>query len=83
LQKRDYINSIKGPHPAEEDSKEKIKGPWAALDEEKASESKIERAPSLLPSNPLCIQEKDQQKEEDVKLMIEEGMKNDPDQKKD
>jgi len=37
LQKSDYIEIIEGPHPAEEDSKEKIREPWAALDEEKAS----------------------------------------------
>lgn len=38
---------------------------------------------SWLRSNPLCIQEKTQQKEEDVRVMIEEDMKNDPDQQKD
>ena len=75
LQKRDYLESIEGPHPA----KEEIKEPWDALDEEKTSKSKIESAPSWLPSNLPCTQEKNQQKEEDVKVMIEEDMKNDPD----
>jgi len=65
LQKSDYIEIIEGPHQAKEDSKEKIKEPWATLDEGKASKSEIERVPSRLPSNPPCTQEKDQQKEED------------------
>ena len=82
LQNRDYIDNIEGPKE-KEDSKEEIKEPWAALDEEKRSESEIERVPSWLPSNPPCTQEKDQQKEEDEKVMIEGDMKNDPDQQKD
>ena len=53
LQKKYYIDIIEGPHPEEEDSKEKIKEPWATLDEEKTSKSEIERAPS----HPPCIQE--------------------------
>jgi len=61
LKKGDYLESIKGPHPVKEDSKEEIKEPWATLDEEKTSELEIERAPSWLPSNPPCIQEKNQQ----------------------
>jgi len=83
LQERDYIDSIEGPHPSKEDSREEIKEPWVALDEEKTSEPEIERAPSWLSSNPPCIQEKNQQEEEDVKVMIEEDMENDPDQQKD
>jgi len=83
LQKRDYIESIEGPHSVKEDSKEGIKGPWAALDEENTSKSEIERAPSWLPSNPPCIQENNQQKEEDLKVMVEEDMKNDPDKQVD
>lgn len=81
LQKRDSIDNIEGPKE-KEDSKEEIKEPWAALDEEKRSESEIERASSWLPSNLPCTQEKDQQKEEDQKVMIEGDMKNDPDQQK-
>ena len=81
MQNRDY--SIEGLHLAKEDSKEEIKEPWAALDEEKTSESEIERVPSWLPSNPPCTQEKNQQKEEDEKVMVESDMKNDPDQQKD
>ena len=65
LQKRDHLEGIEGSPPAKEDSKEEIKEPWAALDEEKRSKSEIERVPSWLPSNLPCIQEKDQQKEED------------------
>jgi len=83
LQKSDYIESIEGPHPAEEDSKEKIREPWAALDEEKVSKSEIERVPSWLPSNLPCIQEKDQKKEEDEEVIVESDMKHDPDQQKD
>ena len=83
MQKRDYLNIIEGTHPKEEDSNEKATESWAALDEGKTSKSEIERAPSWLPSNPPCIQEKNQQKDEDVKVMVEEYMKNDPDQKKD
>jgi len=83
LQKSDYVESNEGPYPAEEDSKEKIREPWVALDEEKASKSEIERVPSWLPSNPPCTQEKDQQKEEDQKVMIEGDMKNDPNQQED
>ena len=82
LQKRDCLESIEGPHPAKEDSKEEIKEPWAALDEEKRSKSEIERDPSWLPSNLPCTQEEGQQKEEDQKVMIEGDMKNDPDQQK-
>ena len=82
LQNRDYIDNIEGPE-AKEDSKEKIKEPWATLDKEKRSESDIQRACSWLPSNPPCIQEKDQQKEEDEKVMVEGDMKHDPDQQKD
>jgi len=59
LQNRDYIVNIEGPKE-KEDSKEEINEPWAALDEEKRSESEIERVPSWLPSNPPCTQEKDQ-----------------------
>ena len=81
MQKRDHLESIEGPK-AKEDSKEEIKEPWAALDEEKRLESEIERVPSWLPSNPPCTQEKDQKKEEDQKVMIEGDMKNDPDQQK-
>ena len=58
LQKRDSPDIIEGQHTEEEDSKEKIKEPWAALDEKKTSKSEIERVPSWLPSNPPCIQEK-------------------------
>lgn len=82
LQKSDYIESIKGPK-AKEGSKEEIKEPWVALDKEKASKSEIERVPSWLPSNLSCIQEKDQHKEEDQKVMIEGDMKNDPNQQDD
>ena len=82
LQKSDYIESIGGPKE-KEDSEEEIKEPWAALDEEKRLESEIERVPSWLPSNPPCTQEKDKQKEEDEKFMIEGDMKHDPNQQKD
>ena len=82
LQKRDYLESIEGPHPAKEDSKEEIKEPWAALDEEKRPKSEIERDPSWLPSNLPCTQEEGQQNEEDQKVMIDGDMKNDPDQQK-
>jgi len=81
LQKRDDIDNIEGPK-VKEDSKEEIKEPWAALDEEKRSKSEIEEASSWLPSNPPCIQEKYQQKEEDEKVMLEGDMKHDPDQQK-
>ena len=81
MQSRDYIDNIEGPK-AKEDSKEEIKEPWAALNEEKRSESEIERVPSWLPSDLPCIQEKYQQKEEDEKVMLEGDMKNDPDQPK-
>ena len=82
LQNRYYIDNIEGPK-AKEDSKENIKEPWAALDEEKRSEAEIKKAPSWLPSNLPCMQEKDQQKEEDEKVMVEGDMNHDPDQQKD
>ena len=82
LQSRDYIDNIEGPK-AKEDSKEEIKPPWAALDEEKTSEAEIKKAPSWLPSNPPCSQEKNQQKGENVRVMIEGDTKNDLDQQKD
>jgi len=82
LQNRDYIDNIEGPK-AKEDSKERIKEPWAALDEEKRSELEIKKAPSWLLSNLPGIQEKDQQKEEDEKIMVEGDIKHDPDQQKD
>ena len=63
--------------------KEKIKESWDALDEEQTIKSEIEKAPSWLPLNPPCIQEKNQQKEEDLKVIVEEDMKNDPDQQND
>jgi len=62
LQKRNDIDIIEGPHLEKEDSKENIKEPWVSLDEEKTSKSEIGRAFSWLPSNPPCIQEKNQQK---------------------
>ena len=71
MKKRDSLGIIEGQHTEEEDSKEKIKEPWATFGEEKTSKSEIERATSWLPSNPPCIQEKNQQKEEDVKVMVE------------
>ena len=83
LQKIDFLDIIEGPHLEEEDSNENTTESWVALDEEKTSKLEIEKAPSWLPSNPTSIQEKNQQKEEDVKVMIEEDTKNDPDQKKD
>jgi len=83
LHKRDRLESIEGSHLAKENSREEIKEPWAALDEEKASKSEIKRVPSWLPSNLPCIQEKDQQEEEDQKVMIEGDMKNDPNQQDD
>jgi len=45
LQKKDYIESIEGPHHAKEDSEEEIKEPWALLDEEKTSEAEIKKDP--------------------------------------
>ena len=63
MQKRDYRDIIEGQHTKEEDSKEKIKEPWAAFDEEKTTKSESEKSPSWLPSNPPCIQEINQQKE--------------------
>ena len=53
LQKRESSDNIEGPK-AKEDSKEEIKEPWAALDEEKRYKSEIERDPSWLPSNLPC-----------------------------
>jgi len=38
LQKRDHLESIEGSHLEKKDSREEIKEPWAALDEEKRSE---------------------------------------------
>jgi len=57
LQKRYYLDVIEGPHREEEHTNEKIKEPWAALDEEQTLKSEIEKASSWLPSNPPCIQE--------------------------
>jgi len=48
LQKRDHLERIEGSHLAKEDSREEIKEPWVSLDEEKRSESEIERVPSWL-----------------------------------
>ena len=79
LQKRDYLDIIEGSHPEEEDSNEKTKESWAALDEEKTSKLEIEKAPLWLSSNPPCIQENNQKKEEDFKVMVQEDMKKDPD----
>ena len=83
MQKRDHLESIEGSPPPKEDSKEEIKEPWVALDEEKRSESEIKKASSWLPSNLPCIQEKDQQKEEDENVMLDGDMKHDPDQQMD
>ena len=83
LQKNDSLDAIEGQHAEKEDSKEKIKEPWFAIDQEHTSKLEIEKAPSWLPSKPPCIQEKNQQKEEDEKVMIEGDMKNDTDQQKD
>jgi len=83
LQKSDHLDIIEGEHPKEEDSNKKTTKPWAAIDEEHTSKLEIERIPSWLPSNPPCIQENNQQKEEDLKLMVEEDMKNDPNQQVD
>ena len=58
LQKRDYLYIIEGPHLGEEYFNEKTTESWVALDEEQTSKSDVERAPSFLPSNPPCIQEK-------------------------
>ena len=81
MQKRAYLDIIDGPHLEEKYSNEKTKESWDALDQEKTSKLEIERAPLWLPSNPPCIQEKNQQKEEDLKVMVEEDMKNDLDKK--
>ena len=64
----------------EEDSNKKNTEPWVAIDEEQTSKSEIERTPSWLPSNPPCIQKNNQQKEEYLKVMVEEHMKKDLDQ---
>ena len=83
LQKRDSLDIIEGPHPEEEYSNENTKGSWATFDEEQTSKSKIEKAPSWLPSNPPCIQENNQQKEEDCNFVEEEDIQNDPNKKVD
>ena len=81
MKKRDSLNIIEGLDLEEEDLKEKIKEPWVAIDEQQRSKLEIEKAPSWLPSNPPCIQENNKKREEDLKVMVEEDMKNDPDEK--
>ncbi len=49
-------------HAENEDSNENTKVSWVALDKEKTSESEIEKVPSCLQSDPLCVQENNQQK---------------------
>ena len=53
--KNDSLDSIEGKYVEKENSKEKIKEPWAALDEEQKSKPKIEKTPSGLQSNPPRI----------------------------
>lgn len=79
MQKIYYLDSIKGQHGEKEDSRDKFKEPWDTINEEQTSKSEIDRIPSWLPSNPPCIQDKNQQNEEDLKVMVEEDMKNDLD----
>ena len=81
--KKEIILKALKDHIQQKKVQMRIKEPQATLDEEKTSESEIKRASSWLASNPPCIQEKNKQKEEDVKVMIEGDMKNEPDQQKD
>ena len=55
----------------------------AALDEDSALESDVETFSSCLPSFPPCVQEKNQQKEEDLNVIIEEEIQGDPTQQVD
>jgi len=73
--KRDYFYATEEEHLEEEDSNEETKESWAALDREKTSESEIEEIPS---SDSLCVQNTNQQKEEDLNVMVEEETERDP-----
>ena len=52
----------------------------ATLDEEQILESDVEKVPSCLPAFPPCVQENNQQKEEDLNVIIEEDIQGDPTQ---
>ena len=83
LQRRDFLNVIEGQHQEEEYPNEEIKRSRAALDEEKKSKSDVEKVPSCLPAFPPCVQENNQQKEEDLNVIIEEDIQGDPTQQVD
>jgi len=70
--------SLKDKIQKKEDSNEKTKESWAALDEEKTSKSNIEKFPSCLPSVPPCVQENNQQKEADMNFMEEADVQDYP-----
>ena len=55
----------------------------AAFDEESTSESDVENVSSCLPTFPPCVQEKNQQKEEYLNVIIEEDIQGDPTQQVD
>jgi len=67
LKKIYFLDIIKWPHLEEEDSNENKKGSWDVFDEG-----------SWLPSNPPCVQESNHEKEEDLKVMEEEDIQDDP-----
>ena len=78
MQRRYFINVIEGKHQEEEDSNEEIKRSRAALDEEPTSESDVEKVSLCLPAFPPSIQDNNQQKEEDLNVMVEDDTKRDP-----
>lgn len=69
--KKKNLDVIEGQHPEEEYSSEEIKESGAEFDEEKTSESDIEKVPSCLPSYPPSFQEDNKKRKEDLNFMVE------------
>ena len=84
LKRRYFLNVIEGQHQEEEeDPNEDIKRSRVALDEESTLESDVKKVSSCLPAFPPCVQENNQQKEEDLNIIIEEDIQDDPTQQVD
>ena len=80
MSKWDSLDVTEGEYLEKEDSNEKTKESWATLDEEQTSKLEIEKVPSCLPLDPPCVQENNQQKEANLKVIEEKDIQDYPNQ---
>lgn len=79
-QKIYFVDINEWQYVEKEDSNEKTKESWFALDEDQTSELEIGKVPSCLPSDPLCVQDNNNKKDKELNFMEEEDIQDDPNQ---